>query len=273
MKKMKYEELASRMGKMAVVHKTMTGIMNNAAWACALEAHDQVKKHRNYRQGVRRAFVDCFDRLRDYERALIYPKGSRLFCLDDMPADVRKALGDITEREYYDFWASLGQLAYQMKHEWVTMLWNKYRIALDGHGIKQPDLVAWGYTAEAMFKMAIDTYDDLILVGTNQYHLSPTTQENAFRQMRLTAPLASWTRGLIMMDRAAYEMTLTPFETDNIKLATEQVLAQFEDPDTIYSSLIQNIDDYGTDVFKTPGYVDMAKRYFRAMARETEVES
>ena len=36
-----------------------------------------------------------------------------MFHLDDLEPSVRRKYGDITDREYYDFWASTGSQAYQ----------------------------------------------------------------------------------------------------------------------------------------------------------------
>ena len=55
---MTYEETVKRLGNAAAVVKLITGVANNAAWRCALEAHDRARHCPNYRQGVKRAFKE-----------------------------------------------------------------------------------------------------------------------------------------------------------------------------------------------------------------------
>jgi hypothetical protein len=45
-----------------------------------------------------------------------------MFHLDDLEPSVRRKYGDITDREYYDFWASTGSQAYQQSKPLITSL-------------------------------------------------------------------------------------------------------------------------------------------------------
>ena len=107
-----YDETVKRMASSAAVVKLICGVANNAAWMVVLDAHDHAKRCRGYRHGVKHQFKAAIQALKDYERRLLYAEENRMFHLADMSEKVRKKYGDISDREYYDFWASMGGAAY-----------------------------------------------------------------------------------------------------------------------------------------------------------------
>lgn len=91
--------------------KLSTGVCNNAAWCAVLEAHDHIRNHPKYRDMVKREYRKALSEFHMYENKLLYATCNRMFRVADISDATRKKYGNITDREYYDFWASTGATA------------------------------------------------------------------------------------------------------------------------------------------------------------------
>lgn len=162
----KYMELLEAIRKASALVKIMMGPCNNAAWTVCLQAHDKAKKLPQYRHEVKRAFRQSLDAWAAYERELLHDQRNRFFCIKDMSEKTRKTYGNITDREYYDFWTGTGGEMYVRTAPLITALQHKCKRILDSRGIANADALAWITTARACLDLAVVIYDMTALVLT-----------------------------------------------------------------------------------------------------------
>lgn len=253
------EEMQERVGSSSSFIKTMTGIGNNAAWSCCLEAMDQLRRHVNFKQRVKRGFNDAMSGFRTYENQLVYAKENRLFHVADLTPPCRKRYGNITDREYYDFWASTGATAFTKKRIWVMNLWNKYRISLNSHRVPNAETVAWGMTAAACIKIARCIYANSLLVCIDEYGVPKQLLDSIFGQLDLSAVDKKWDEALILLEPFTETYDLSESEQKNIQLGIDQLHEELTSMATLTDTLTDSIGSYG-EVFRTQGEQKKALR-------------
>lgn len=246
------EELYKQYAVGSSLVKLITGVGNNAAWLVCLDALDKIRQHKSYKHQIKRAYKQAIEEFHRYERKLIHATQIRMFCVADMSDDIRKKYGDITDREYYDFWAAIGGKAYQRTHPMITSLQNKYRLSLTNHGILQPELLAWSMTALACLKLACQMYEYSIDSLSKEYHLPMPLSHYIFDQFSLKRVTAAWQRALIITDPKADSYSLNPTEERNIKMGLEQLAESWLDLKTLYGSTADTVVEYA-EIFRTAG--------------------
>lgn len=120
MTEQQFKDLAQRMAKASGIVKLICGVGNNAAWLVVLDGYDHARKCKAYKHEVKRAFKMAIEEWHHYEARLVYAKENRMFHLDDLGEKARKTFGDISDREYYDFWSSVGGPAYEKTRPLIT---------------------------------------------------------------------------------------------------------------------------------------------------------
>lgn len=258
------DELAKQVARSSASIKTVCGIANNAAWACALEAIGYLRKHPRYRQMVKRGFEDALDEFQKYEHRLIYAKENRLFHVGDLVPVYRKKYGDITDREYYEFWASTGATAYAQRHVWVTNLWNKFRLSLIGHKIQNEEIVAWGMVADACLKLAVCIYENHIKACEEDFDVPSPLLQEIFGQLNIASIEKKWDRALTMLEPKTEGYDLTELEQRNIQQGLDQLQEEWTSAATITGSLTESIEAY-EEVFRTKGEQKKALRQVAEM--------
>ena len=119
---MTMDEMQHRMAAAASVVKLVCGVGNNVAWLVVLEAYDHAKQHSRFNQSAKGGkrvgwyFRRVMKLYHEYEDHLVETKTNRMFHLADLDEKTRKKYGDITDRDYYDFWAAIGGPAYHKTH-------------------------------------------------------------------------------------------------------------------------------------------------------------
>ena len=264
---MTQEELTERVAKVAGLVKTMTGIGNNAAWATCLDAMDQLKKHPRFRHLVKREFNSALLEFKAYERQLIYTETNRLFCVADLTPEYRKRYGNITDREYYDYWAATGATAYAQKRQWMTNLWNKFRLSLIGHKVPNPDTVAWGMAADACLKLAVCIYDNAVRVGVEDYGIPRQLLDAIFGDLKINEIEKRWDRALMMLEPFTETYDLTELEQKNIQLGLDQLQEEWTSCATLRGALSETTEAY-EEVFRTKGEMKKALRFIEAIREE-----
>ena len=258
------DELTKRVAHVSAAIKVVTGITNNAAYAACLEAIDHVRMHRNYRHTVKRAFKDALDEFKAYEHRLIYSEQNRLFRLNDLTPEYRKRYGDITDREYYEFWCATGASAYQQKHPWVMNLWNKFRLSLIAHKIPNEDIVAWPMAADACLLLAVAVHENWIKVGTAEYGIPDILMKEVFGQLSLEEVEKKWAKALSMFEPLTDGYELTSLEQKNIQMGLDQLQEEWTSMATIRGGLNEAIEAYD-EVFRTRGEQKKALRQVAEM--------
>jgi hypothetical protein len=265
------EDFNNMMQAAASIVKLTTGCGNNAAWMVALEAHDHIKSHRNYRHRVKALYKQALEEFHAYERRLLHATQNRMFHMDDMTPDTRKIYGNISDREYYDFWASTGATAYHDTRPLVTSLVNKYRLSLIHHGIKEPEKLSWPMAALACLEVSVKLYDMALDVVVNEYGTPRKVAVEVFGQFSLARVLKSWTDATVATEPASADYRLEPMEARNITLGVQQLKEAWFDPTTMFESTAQTMKDYD-EVFRTKGELKKALREVKELQTATEAE-
>jgi len=265
------QELMQKVQIAAGQMKLVCGVANNAAWAVTLDAMGHIRQHPRYKQMVKRRFKEAMDAFRAYESALLYPgQGVRFFDVDDMSPETRKKYGNITDRDYYEMWAGVGAAAYKTTRPLVTSLQNKFRLSLEKHGVKHPDIVAWGMTAETCLALAAVMYGSVLDDIATQMPAHVQRLRRVFAPFSLEHICDLWQRALLALCPEADKYQLEDGERRNIELGVEQLQEAWDNADTIYESTAKAVTQYD-DIFRTPGEMKKALREIgeqHAAARE-----
>lgn len=262
-------ELTRKMAKAAGEVKLICGVANNAAWLVVLDGYDQARRCQRYRQEVKRAFKAAIEAYHDYERRLVYATKNRMFHVADLSEKTRKIYGDITDRQYYDFWASVGGPAYQKTRPLITSLWNKHRLSLMNHHVKDADKVAWVITAQAALELAEQLYEKAIRECVDGYGLPERIVRDVFGQFSLKPVSERWRRALLMLAPDT-KFELEPTEKRNIEMGLTQLCEAWLDPTLLYNSTMESVEDYD-EVFRTKGFQKKALSEI-AQVREKTME-
>lgn len=265
-----YSQTAQKMAKAAGVVKLICGVANNAAWMVVLDGYNHARRCRRYRHDVKRAFKDAIKALHIYERNLIYARENRMFHLADMSEQARKTYGNITDREYYDFWASVGGPAYEKTHPLITSLWNKLRLSLLNHGVDDAANVAWVLTAQATLELAEQLYEKAISECKRSYQLPEMLLRKVFSQFSLKRVSEAWRKALKMLAPES-QYDLSSLERRNIELGLTQLCEAWLDPSLLYNSTMQSVEDY-KEIFRTTGEHKKAMREIAEVRDETMEE-
>ena len=268
---MTYDEICKRMGNAAAVVKLICGVANNAAWMIVLEAHDYAKKHPDYRHEVKRKFRAAIDALRAYERNLLYKSDNRMFHLADMSERIRKKYGDITDREFYEFWTGTGAAAYERTRPLITSLQNKYKLSLEREHIPEAYNVAWVMVAMAALELAVHMYKKAIDECVNGYKLPRRMIEQVFAQFSLAGVAKLWRDALIALCPGTDQIKPSHTDERNIEMGLIQLTEAWIDPTTLYNSTMDTVEEY-QEVFRTKGEQKKSLREIAEARNETMKE-
>ena len=255
--------------------KTTACIANNAAWAACLDAMDYIRKHPRYRQKMKGGstpayqFNRCFDMLKQYEKRLLYASDYAYFHVADLTPRARKTWGDnITDQDYYDFWAAFGFTAYHGTKPFFTSLVNKIRIAYVNHGDPHSEIMGWAVAAHC----ALDIAGQLWVAAVNNcpafakeykgFNISKKEWEKMYRCFDLRGVADFWEK--CVNDLCPKKFDLNELERKNIMAGYIQLEEQWMNENTIYNSRIKTAEDYA-DIFRTNGEMKKAMRQFAEM--------
>lgn len=266
---MTYEDAQKKMCAAASVVKLVCGVVNNASWLIMLDACDHAKQCRAYRGNAKRLFNQSLQMFHEYERKLIYANENRMFHLADMSPEIRKKYGDITDREYYDFWASSGVSAYTRTKPIITSLANKYRLSLQSHSVGDAEHIAWIMTAMASLELSVQLYKRTIMDCVKGYGLPLRIFEHVFGQFSLENIAKTWKNAMCALGGKSIDFKLDDIEERNIELGLIQLQEAWLDTDILYDSLFDAVDDYG-EVFRTKGEQKKALKEIVNIKQETD---
>lgn len=260
------EELGHRVAAAAGTIKTMCGIGNNAAWSCCLEVMDKLKEHPNFRQRVKQGFKGAMEEFKAYERNLVYAQHNRLFHLADLTPEYRKRYGDISDREYYEYWCGTGATAYSQNKGWINNLWNKFRMSLIRHKVPNEDVTAWAMTACAMLRLAECIFTNNIGVCVADYDIPRALIEEIFGGLNLKRVADRWDAALTMLEPKTSGYDLDEDESKNIQFGLDQLMEIWTSTGTMHDALAETTEAY-SEVFRTKGEQKKALRMIAELGR------
>ena len=255
----------------AVQVKMSAGIANNAAWMVVLEAHDHIRKHPNYKHQVKKMFRQVLEHFHAYERGLLYAEQNRMFRVADMGEQTRKIYGDITDREYYDFWTATGANVYTDTRLLVTSLQNKFRLVYEKHKFKHPETLAWAYVGGACLTLAVQILRLTIDAVHDEYKIPSRACNDVFGQFRIDRIAKTWNEASRLLEPRAHEIVLEDIEQKNINQGLQQIFDAWGDTSMHLEVTASTIADYD-EVFRTKGEQKKARRGIIELSQEIREE-
>ena len=263
------QQMMHDIGLAAATVKLVCGVGNNAAWLVVLEAHDHAKRckrYRNYR--VKHEFKQALKMFHEYERRLLYADENRMFHVADMSPETRKKYGNITDRQYYEFWTGSGGEAYTNTRPLLTSLWNKYRLSLLKHNVEDAEHVAWVCVAQAALELAVTLYKAATEDVIKAYNLPVKLVNTIFRQFSLEAVAKKWMSALKELSPEGMAHDSEPIDDKNIAIGLEQLHDAWIHPTIFFDSTLAAVEEYD-EVFRTKGEMKKASRELAEMRAET----
>ena len=257
------EEFDNQMMRASAVMKTMTGIGNNSAWAACLEALDHIKQHPRYKHEVKRAFNAVTDEFKAYERNLLQASRNRLFHVADMIPESRKRYGDITDREYFDYWAASGATVYANKREWFINLWNKFRLYFINHKVAHPDIAAWAVAADMALKLSLTIYEESCKTVSEKVPIALI--KVVYAQLSLERVSKAWGKATAILEPATQLNDYTEIEQKNIQHGLDQLEEQWTDTNNIVGALSDTSEAFD-EIFRTKGEQKKTLRMIASLA-------
>lgn len=274
---MNNQELQRAIGNAAAVTKLVTGVGNNAAWLVMLDGYDAARRCRGFKRSMKGGhmvgwyFKHAVNLFHDYERNLLRASTNRMFHLADMNENVRRKYGDITDDEYYEFWKGVGAVAYAKTKPMITSLWNKYRLSLQSHNIKDAEHIAWVMTAQAALDLAGAMYESAMKESEAGYKLPRRMLDQVFSQFSLRRVSKAWMKALMLLAPDTEPLKLDPIEEKNIDLGLQQLMEAWMEPELLYSSTSGAVEDY-EEIFATKGFKKKVLREIADIKAETLAE-
>lgn len=188
-----------------------------------------------------------------------------------MLPQVRKAYGDITDREYYDFWAAFGFTAYSSTRPFFTSLVNKLRLGYQAHGEEHAEILAWSHAAGLALDMSVEVYEcALCSCVSNNPGIPQSEWRRLFRDFSQKDAADLWMKAHDELSTGC-TFEFSPQEEKNIKMGYYQLRDMWMDEKTLFGSRIQTIEEYA-EVFRTNGEMKKAQRLFAELRDNVEAE-
>lgn len=260
-----YNRWAETVSQASYLVKLIDGVVNNAAWAACLDAYECIEPLKRFNQQVKggdtagHGYKRALRALKQYQRNLIYASDIRFFHVADMTGDTRNFYAkDMTDEQYYDFWASFGFKAYQDNRPFLTCLVNKLYLAYKKGNVKHADAAAWSMGAYMSLSVATECHADAVKVVANQWGGRLAEWQRLFKAFDLSPVEKLW--GDAHRDFFP-ELATLEFDDDefqNIKLSFNQWAERLVRGKTLVQSCIDTVRDFADDIFRTHGYAKKA---------------
>ena len=263
---MDMELLTRQLSSASGLMKELMGVANNAAWLVCLDAYDHLKTLPNWKKNVKgghtvaQGFRRVFSAFHAYERELIYNETYGFFDLKGFSEKVRRMYGDISNREYYDFWASIGSSTYMRTKPFISSLQNKYRLALVHGGIDEgtAQTIGWGMCACGCLNSAVTIYNMSLDMIESEYDIPRKALDINFHLFNLKDVSKLWEDAVCAASPRCFNVKLSDVDDKNIEQGLKQIMELWTEGRGIYDDMEKTVRDCGEDVLKSQGYVRKA---------------
>lgn len=265
-------QLAKRVADAAALVKLVCGVVNNATRLVMLRGLEHARQLSAYNRNpkLRQLLKHADKEWYDYEHHLIYAREYRMFDVKHMVDRVRRRFGDISDREYYEFWASIGSEAYTQTSPLVTSLWNKYRLSLISHGIGEPELVAWLMTTSSALQISTGIHSATLRQTIEEYDVPIDMAHKAFDQFSLSRVQDAWDRAVYLAEPGC-NYTLNEVERHNIDMGIDQIMEGWRSSKLMHESTMSSVADYG-EVFATEGFQKKTLTEIKKIQQQNEAD-
>lgn len=247
------------LARRAAFVKLVTGVTNNAAYYCMLDAVDAIKKGRLYRNELKKRVRLGVDAYRRYELSLLHRENDRFFRVGDMSESTRKRYSDdLTDRDYFELWLGLGAKAYTQNLPLIQSLRHKYLKSLESHGVKYAYEVSWISVCICLLELSVRSYHDVVGAIHRECGLPTDILHGVFGQFNLSGVCQVW-KDVLSLATKGYDFKLDFSEYRNIALGLEDLKEAFLNIEGIIDTLSGSIEEYD-EMFRTKGEQKKALR-------------
>ena len=255
------DEYVNAVNQSASVMKVTIGCCHNATYLVLVDAHDSIKSHPGYSGRAGSMFRKVFKEWKTYENNLLYSQRNRFFRLSDMSAEARSRLGNITDREYFEFWQGLGSKMYTETKPLISSLANKFRLSLEHNGVKHPVPLSKGLAAIACLEMSCDAWESVINQNVEDFAIDRNLLSSLLKGFLLRNIADLWSKALSALDPSTCDHKVNSFDEKNISMSINQLFLKWTDPTLVLDSTAADIMDFA-DIFSS-------KRAFREAVADT----
>lgn len=260
------EKLNEALPYISAIVKQVMGVANNVAQASMIDALYRIRQHPRYKQRIKQAFNQAQAEWDTYERGLLNPVGVRYFHVEDMPPQVRKKYGDISDREYYEFWQNVGWSVFAKNRAFFTMMDNKFKLSLERHGVPHADLLCRAMTTEQLLNIAELRYKDATKVVHKETGLPYPVLDTLFGCFNLKRLHERWAKAMTL---TVPNFPLDEVEEKNLRMSVEQLYEIISDIPEMYEGIGKSTEDY-QEVFRTKGEWKKALREIKEETNDTK---
>lgn len=253
------EELSRMLPYVSAVVKQVMGVANNVVQVTMMNARDDLRKHPQYRQRVKQAFKKAFGEWDAYEKVLVNSVGVCYFHVADMSAEVKKRYTNLTDREYYEFWQSIGYSVYDKNAAFISALDNKFKVSLETHGVPHGELLCKAMTTEQLLLIAVQRYNDCTSVIKKELGIKRDIIDFLFKCFSLERLHKAWSDALSLI---VPNFPLDEVEDKNLRMSIEQLYEIIADIPEMYEGIEKATEDY-PEVFRTKGEWKKALRQMK----------
>lgn len=250
--------------------KMMAGVANKTSLTIMHEALDRIADRRSdesymerawqphpcYRHKVKKLFAKSVAEEAAYRRRLLYPATGEVsfFHLDDVPEEVRRVYGAITDQQYFEFWEGIAGPVYQKSEPLVRSLQHKFLKSFQHNGMEAASQVAWGMTALASLALAVKIWQHTVdaareIVG---YRITSATLHRVYHCFSLERVAVAWEQALTAMEPGVAAFKMNDFDGRNIELGIRQMEELWTSADMPYDATLKAVEDY-EEMFATQG--------------------
>lgn len=249
--------------------KLVTGVCNNATYLIMMEAMRHLDGHPNYIGRTRRLFKDAVREWEHYEKSLLYGSKNRFFQVANMSPETRAKYGDITDKEYFEFWQGTGGTAYAKTKPLITSLANKFKLSFEKDGFKHADILQWPMVTCACMQMCIHLWERSTREACQDFKLDFDRFKKNVECLCIRKPYNSWRYALYTLEPLVKNDIEDKASMDNIELGIQQLYDAWTSPEGLYGVTAETIEDYD-EIFAGKSVVKRAVREVTGLKKTIE---
>lgn len=229
--------------------KIHCGVANNCCYVLMGNAFDLLKQHPRYKEKTKLAFKQVAKDWEEYERALLYAEFNRMFHVADMAESVRKKYGELTDKEYFEYWQGLGGAGYVKTQDQINVLRHKYRLALSSLNVPHEEILSYLLMTDACLRAADKVYQNIIDEAKELSGVPLNVIQKVFSRFRLTKVTECFEKAMMRLDPMIFEYDIDDFLSTNIDMALAQLEEKWQDTDYIMESAKTATKDF-VEIFR-----------------------
>lgn len=244
------QQIEQRIWRASGLVKTLCCMPNNVAYITLYNAYDYARRHPGFRMETKKLYRDAMESYKVYERRLYAATENRMFHLNDLTANCRKRYGDITDKEYFEFWQDIGSRGYTLALPHLQALTHKFRTQLKKRDTPHYEILAHQLLAQTMLTTAVAFHRSAITLAIDKDKVPSEIAGKLYGQFSLAAVEKKFSKALLSL--CPNRVGLDEVEERNIEMTVKDITDIFANEENINKVLIDGVAD-NEDIFRTKG--------------------